>query len=87
MTSTPLGTQVATDYQRHIDVIGDTDQSASGNSILRIGPYDTRGGTWSQSAYVVLTSAERDQLIKILRDHDRIDHAARDDNATRPVGA
>lgn len=52
-------------------VIGEVDQSNSGNTILRIGEMISRDpatghGNWTQTEHVALTPEERDELIDVL---------------------
>jgi hypothetical protein len=60
--STLLGTSIGMDpYLRQNGVIGEISRSPAGNTILRVGVADSE--RWEQVAHVVLTPAERDELI------------------------
>lgn len=66
-----LGTENPShDYRPLRDVIAEASQSGTGNSVLRIGQ-EAEGGGWTQTAYLVLSSAERERLIDVLMSHRR----------------
>lgn len=66
----PLGTVAPSSRWRpHPDVIGDVLRTGTGNTALRIGRTLPETG-WEQVGYVVLTPAERAQLIETLQAHD-----------------
>lgn len=58
-------------YQRNTDVIGEVDQSMTGNTLLRVGVH-TRGegngpSSWQQTGHIVLCPGERRALIAELQ--------------------
>ncbi|WGX98770.1 hypothetical protein [Nocardioides sp. L-11A] len=62
----PYGTALDHQYRRHVDVIGEVEQSIAGNALLRVGSFDRAEGHWHQTAHVVLTPDERERLIAAL---------------------
>lgn len=66
--SGPLGTDLDQKYMLEVSAIGAIDQSTTGNSILRVGQFNTREKAWHQTEHIVLTPVERDRLINILID-------------------
>lgn len=66
----PMGAETESHvYRPNPDVVGDVEQSHSGNSILRVGTYYRAERHWMQSAYIVLTPRERERLIAALIEH------------------
>lgn len=72
-----LGVQVNSGLHGTVGVIGDIDQSATGNTILRIGQYTYGADGWVSAAHVVLTPEEREQLIAALIRHRQMDEVTR----------
>lgn len=69
-TAGPLGSEVESPtYRPDPVVIGRIEESGVGNTVLRIGEYRRAEGAWSQTGLVVLTPAEREQLIAELIAH------------------
>lgn len=65
----PLGLELpASIYQPLRDVLGEASQAPAGNTVLRVGQELATGG-WTQTAYLVLSPAERDRLIEKLLEH------------------
>lgn len=58
----------AHDYRRLRDVIAEAGQSGTGNTVLRVGQ-EVESGGWTQTAYLVLSPAERERLIEALMEH------------------
>lgn len=71
-----LGTAIGRgQWSKESDVIGEVDQSETGNTILRVGKW-LLSGSWSQrmgEGHIVLTPDEREELIRDLETH-RLNH-------------
>lgn len=60
------------EYAPQPSVIGEIEQSGSGNAVLRVGKAtvtDPDAVSWTQTEHVVLTPEERDEVISVLTSH------------------
>ncbi len=67
--SPPLGTEVQASITGQRDVIGGIDVTGTGNIVLRIGRSSDAGdrfSSWSQTAHVVLTVDEANDLVNYI---------------------